>query len=421
MRDIFRNRDYMLLWSGQGISHLGDAFHTVALPWLVLAITHDPLQLGIVLALAGIPRALLMLVGGVFADRHSPRAIMLISDTLRLVIVGTLAAMILTGNVRMWMVYALALSFGIVSGFFLPAAEAALPRLVGKEQLEGGNALMMGATQLAGFVGPAAAGSLIALLAHAGSLKGVGIAMGIDAASFAVSAATLLLMCGLPAAGGGAEQHPLHAVLDGLRFSMSTSIFRWLFGIVTVSNLLLMGPLMVGIPVLARTRFPEGAAAYGFILSAYAIGNVGGYLGAGAMPRPKSSMFTAVVVGLLVMFGAVIGSMAFITSTWLAVALMVVLGLGNGYIAVIAISSLQRLTPEAMLGRVMSLFMLAAVGLAPLSQAVAGAVIRLGATALFVPAGVGIALTGVLAALRHRSWSIERFDAVPAEVAAEPV
>jgi MFS family permease len=331
-----------------------------------------------------------------------------------------LAAMILSGNVRMWMVYVLALSFGIVSGFFLPAAETALPRLVGKEQLEGGNALMMGATQLAGFVGPAAAGSLIALLAHAGSLSGVGIAMAIDAASFAVSAATLLLMCRLPAIAGGADQHPLRAVLDGLRFSASQSIFRWLFGMITVANLLLMGPLMVGIPVLARTRFPEGAAAYGFILSAYAIGNVGGYLGAGALPRPKSSLFTTVVVGLFLMFGAVIGSMAFITSTWLAVALMVVLGLGNGYIAVIAISSLQRLTPEAMLGRVMSLLMLASVGLAPLSQAVAGAVIRLGATALFVPAGAGMALTGVLAALRHRSWSLERFDSIPAEVAAEP-
>ena len=69
--------------SGQGISHLGDQFHLIALPWLVLTLTHDPFQLGLVLALAGIPRAAVMLFGGAFADRHSPRVIMLVSDALR--------------------------------------------------------------------------------------------------------------------------------------------------------------------------------------------------------------------------------------------------------------------------------------------------------------------------------------------------
>ncbi len=158
-----KTRDYRLLWVGQSISHLGDQFHLIALPWLVLTLTHDPLQLGFVLALAGIPRASLMLIGGAFADRHSPRTIMLVSDVLRFVLTGALAFIVLTGTVQIWMVYALALAFGVVSGFFMPAAEASLPRLLQSDELEGGNALMMGADQLAQFVGPALAGTLIAL------------------------------------------------------------------------------------------------------------------------------------------------------------------------------------------------------------------------------------------------------------------
>src|ERR1035437_7338810 len=113
-----KTRDFRLLWGGQAISFIGDQFHLIALPWLVLTLTHDPLQLGIVLALAGIPRAALMLLGGAYAARHSPRTIMLVSDVLRLVLVAGLAAATLTGAVQMWMLYLLALSFGVASGFF---------------------------------------------------------------------------------------------------------------------------------------------------------------------------------------------------------------------------------------------------------------------------------------------------------------
>ena len=425
MFGALKTRDYRLLWSGQGISHLGDQFHMIALPWLVLTITHDPLQLGIVLALAGIPRAALMLLGGAFADRHSPRTIMLASDTLRFAIVGALAAAVLTGSVQLWMVYLLALSFGVVSGFFMPAAEAALPRLLEKDQLEGGNALMMGVSQFAGFVGPAAAGALIALFgtsqvagARTASLIGIGIAMAVDAASFAVSAATLVWMRSLPALGAGAEQHPFAAVAEGLRFTVSRPAFRWLFGMTAAANLMISGALTVGIPVLAQTRFPEGPAAFGLILSAYAIGNLAGYVGAGSVPRPSPTAFSVVVVALFVGFGAVVCSLAFITSTWLAVALMAVLGVGNGYIAVIVISSLQRMTPESMLGRVMSLLVLAMIGLVPLSQAVAGAVIRLGPAALFLPAGASLAVVGVWAAIRRSSWSLDMLQA-PEPASAE--
>src|SRR5262249_18364972 len=141
IRGLLLNRNFRLLWIGQGTSLLGDQFYLIALPWLVLKITGDPLALGTVLALAGIPRALFMLVGGAATDRLSPGTIMLVSDGLRLVLTLLLALLVLTGSTQMWMLYVMALVLGLVSGFFVPAAGSILPRLIDRQDLQPGNAL----------------------------------------------------------------------------------------------------------------------------------------------------------------------------------------------------------------------------------------------------------------------------------------
>jgi MFS family permease len=418
MFDVLKARDYRLLWIGQTVSHLGDQFHLIALPWLVLTLTHDPFQLGLVLALAGIPRAAVMLIGGAFADRHSPRLIMLVSDVLRFVIAAALAVAILTGGVQLWMVYALAVSFGVVSGFFMPAAEASLPRLLQDKQLEAGNALMMGADQLMSFVGPALAGVVIALFgatqvagSTAGSLTGVGMAFGVDALSFAVSAVTLVLLRALPALAAGEGAHPFAAVAAGLRFTVDRPVFLWLLGLLAAVNLLLIGPLMVGIPVLAQTRFAEGATAFGVLMSAYGVGNLAGMVAAGTLPRLPSGLFSGLIVVFFVGFGLVIASLAFISSVWIGSAFLAVLGIGDGYVAVTLMTTVQRVTPKAMLGRVMSLVMLAMLGVQPVSTAVAGAVIGLGAQALFVGCGAGVLVVAAVAWMFRRSWSLDALEA----------
>ena len=425
MLGTLKTRNYRMLWIGQSISHLGDQFHLIALPWLVLSLTHDPFQLGLVLALAGVPRAAVMLFGGAFADRHSPRLIMLVSDVLRFLLVGGLSATVLTGGIRLWMVYALAAIFGLMSGIFMPAAEATLPRLLESDQLEGGNALMMGADQLAQFVGPALAGTVIALFGtasgggQAGSLTGVGVAFAVDALSFAASAGTLLRMAAVPARAAGAGDSPLRAIAEGLRYTMSQPVLRWMLALLAAANFLVIGPLMVGVPVLAQTRFTQGATAFGLLISAYGLGNLGGMIAAGFTGRPSSRLFCRLVLALFAGFGLVIGSLAFITSVWIGVILLAVLGLGNGYIAVVLMTLLQRIAPAHLLGRLMSLVILAMLGVTPISTALAGAVIGLGAPALFLGCGVGmLVVTAIAAAYRH-SWSLAGLEqARPATEAA---
>src|SRR6185295_7977927 len=91
MSKVFSNRDFRLLWMGSATSILGDQFAFIATPWLVLQLTHDPLVLGTVLALEGVPRAIFILIGGAITDRFSPRTIMLISDIARMLLTALMA------------------------------------------------------------------------------------------------------------------------------------------------------------------------------------------------------------------------------------------------------------------------------------------------------------------------------------------
>jgi MFS family permease len=196
-KSILRDRNFIFLWLGQGTSLIGDQFYLIALPWLVLLLTGDAVSLGLVLALAGIPRAIFMLAGGALTDRFSQRTVMIASDVARLLLTAALAGIVLYGHVDMLMLYAFAVLFGTVSGIFMPASTSIVPRLVKKEQLQTGNAVVQGTAQLSVFIGPMLAGAIIAFFASQGTtstMEGVGLAFAFDALTFLVSVATLWLM-----------------------------------------------------------------------------------------------------------------------------------------------------------------------------------------------------------------------------------
>ena len=181
------NRNFRLLAIGETVSNFGDQFYFVALPWLTLQLTGSPLDLGAVLMTVAIPRAILMVLGGALSDRLSPRNVMLISNGLRVVLTAILAALVGFQATQLWHLYLLAFSFGVIEGFFSPAAEAIVPTLVSKDQLVASNVLGQSANQLILFIGPALAGAVIAAV-------GVGAAFTIDALSFLVSSTALLLI-----------------------------------------------------------------------------------------------------------------------------------------------------------------------------------------------------------------------------------
>ena len=382
------------------MSSLGDQFALVATPWLVLQLTGDPLALGIVLALEGLPRAIFMLLGGAVTDRFSPRLVMLVSDLIRLLLTSLMVAAVFTGTVQMWMVYAFALGFGLVAGFAVPAANSIVPMLVQEDDLQAGNSIVMGAGQLVQFVGPTIAGILIGK--YSSSALGIGLAFTVDAISFAVSAVCLWLMSAKQSqvSGEKPKESIWSSIVVAVKYLWHDDTLRVFFLILAAVNLLFTGPLLVGIPVLADQYLPEGAVAFGLLMSAVAGGYLLGILLAGVLPRPKGKAMSAFLVFLLISFGVALALFGFIRSTWLDFALLLVLGIGNGYIAILMFTWMQANTPKEMLGRMMSMVLLAGSGLIPISQAISGAVIRHNMEGLFIVAGILIVLVALWAGLQ---------------------
>ena len=178
-----RHRSFSLLFSGQLMSALGDQVFALALPWTVIAVTGDPIQVAVVLAAEAIPRVLLLPVGGVLSDRINPRIVMLLSDIGRAGVVGALGVTLLSGLPPLWVVALLAALQGVGSGLFLPGSQAILPWTVKNADIPAANGLMQIILWLTMVVGPVLGGVAVAVQAA--------IAFLVDAASFVVSAITL--------------------------------------------------------------------------------------------------------------------------------------------------------------------------------------------------------------------------------------
>jgi MFS family permease len=386
---VLRSRSYLVLLAAQAASLLGDFFNYVAVAWLVLELTGSNLAVGGVLAAASVPRAVLMLLGGAVSDRFSPRTSMLVGGLARALVMGSLAVLALTHTVQLWQVFVGSFLIGIIAAFFLPASTSMLPRIVPSDQLEAGNAFMTLSRFGATVLGPAFGGVLVAVL-------GAGAALAADAAGYLLAG---LLVTALPsgiAAAAGSGKNALQDIWEGLVHVWSDVPLRTVLALIAVVNFLGLPGIQVGLPALAYERFALGAVGLGGGFAAFGLGAVAGALGASAVPAPR---LIWLFVGSGVVFGAALAAVAFAPSlpfVLLALGVMgVVAGASNPYL----ISWLQRRTDTSMQGRMMSLVMLASVGLEPLGLALGGVVAERNLELLFWGAGALIALTAVAATL----------------------
>ena len=413
---VFKSRDFRLLWGGQFVSLLGDQFFLVALPWLVLQLTGDPLAIGSVLAVSAAPRAVFLLLGGVLIDRFSPRAVMLYSNIGRMVLVGVLAILTITGAVHLWMLYVFGFLLGLGYALFLPAQAVIVPRLVPEGRLQTGNAIILGTTQLALFIGPVTAGVLITLLgqkvAGAASVpqaSGIALVFALDAVGFLLSAITLVLI-GSPLVRRDRTVHShrnvLHSLGAGLSDVWRDKTLRLYFVLIGAVNLALLGPLSVGVPVLAHTRFSGGAFSYGVVLSGLGAGALVGVVAAGALRRPPGRAFAAAMLGSTVLLGIGLSLLGALPSAGLAVVATFLIGMAEGYLIVVFITWLQIRTSREQLGRMMSILMLISLGQAPLSNLIAGGLMHFSVPWVMIAAGILIVLVAATAAFSPSVWRI---------------
>ncbi len=180
----FRIAHFRNLWIGSTISLFGDQFYLVALPWLVLQLTGSSLILGTILMTSAIPRTALMLVGGALTDRVSPRRVLLTTSLVRMILIGTLGALVWFDLVQLWHIYVLTVAFGIANAFSIPAVGALVPTLVQPQQLQRANSVLQGSMATVQTSGQAPAGFII---------RGWGVpsALFLDALSFLAVIAAL--------------------------------------------------------------------------------------------------------------------------------------------------------------------------------------------------------------------------------------
>lgn len=420
-----RDRAFRLLCLGEGVALLADQMFLVALTLLVVEIAGVGVGLGSVLAVASVPGAVLMLVGGWAADRFSPARVLVVSNTGRALLMGSLATLVLTGEVRLWHLYVLAGALGVLDAFHYPASMAVVPSVVGKERLQEANTFVQGTEQVGELVGPALAAFSVALI-------GLGNTFGALTLMFAVTAVVIQRVTrSMPRAAGGSSQEGIapttapspevrpvpapakhHAapgrtvggIVEGLRYAWRDPVIRTMLFVFAAINVAAAGPILVGGAALVEQRL-GGAGSLGFLLSAFGAGSLLGLLVSGLVGSPRHRGVT--LLGLPAALGVGLGALGFVPNLVWAMAIAALMGVGLGYLGVALFSWLQGRVEPALQGRVMSLVMLCIVALDPVSYALAGVLVAIDLTLTFVVAGLLLLATTLVGVT---SRTVRRFE-----------
>ncbi|MFF6997071.1 MFS transporter [Streptomyces sp. NPDC008313] len=356
-------------------SILGDNVYYIALSWAAVR-AGTPSQAGLVMAVSAVPRALLMLGGGVVADRFGPRRVVIGSDAVRCAAVLAVAALLFTAGPGLWPLALLALVFGTVDAVFMPAVGALPPRITGHGQLARVQGMRGLAIRFANVVGA--------------PLGGLGVALGGSAAAFglaglliAVSVPLLVSvrMRALPASdardGEGPGEPPAPRTAwrdlgDGLRYIRRHRVLAPLMVAIALGDLGFVGPLNVGLTLLADQR-GWGASGMGWVLAGFGTGAGAAALlltVRGRLPHAGWLLSVAIIAG-----SAAIGALAYVPHVAVAVGVAVLVGLLAGLSGALCGALLQTQAEPAYLGRVSSVAGIVSLGIAPLSMPVSAAAI----------------------------------------------
>ncbi len=386
-----RERNFRLLMTGGTISLLGDQCYLVALPWLVLQMTGSAVAMGTILMAGAIPRAVLMLMGGAVSDRMSPRKIMMSTASARTLFVVAIGLLVWFHTLRLWQLYALSFAFGIADAFAYPAAQAYLPSLVKREQLVAANSVFQSTVQLTTVAGPGPAGFVIKAL-------GLAWAFFLDAISFLFIIGALWRLPDPPTAqASGPKRAVWHSILEGIQYVGKDVPLRSLMLLATLVNFCIAGPVGVGLAYLVKTRFGS-PTAYGFALAAAAAGGIVGTLLAGVLrARRRGVLILAVCVAI----GLCLGPIGLLGRLWMVAGMLLLIGATAGMANVHIVAWIQQRIEPIMRGRVMSVLMLAAYGLMPVSLAVAGVLVAWSLQWTFILAGALMVAVAAVAALQQ--------------------
>ena len=383
-RSLRRHRNYRLFFSGQIVSVAGTWMQNIALAWLVIELSGSPLAVGALAFCRFVPFLALGLVAGVIIDRFDTRRLLLATQGAAMVVSIVLAVVTLAGVATLPVVYALAALGGLVLVFDAPGRQTLTFQMVGQSELQNAVALNSGLFNASRVIGPALAGLLIAAV-------GTGLCFVVNAVSFLSVLVALRLM-------REDELYPVEkrpgtrvvaGIREGLAWAWRAPVARVVLTVVTVVSLVGFN-FHVLVPLLASQTLDVGAGTFGILSAAFGLGALVGALATASLREASPRAFVGGAVG----FSVLMLALALVHSVPVALVLLLGLGMSFALFTASANALVQLDAPPHLRGRVMSLYLFAFAGLAPIGGLVAGWLAEQGGT----PLAFGVAgLSGLIA------------------------
>jgi MFS family permease len=385
-----RHRNYRLFFVGQLVSLVGTWMQTVAQSWLVLQLTHDPFMLGVVAAAQFIPVMVFGLFGGLIADQWPKRRTLIATQTSAMILAFALFALTATHTVQVWHILVLAILLGITNAVDMPTRQAFAVEMVGREDISNAVALNSAVFNGARVVGPAIAGLAIAAF-------DISIAFLLNGLSFMAVIAAYAVMRPDELRKPPEVNRPrtvaavVENLAEGLRYVRRTQL-------VLLPTLVILSVATFGmnftvlVPALTEGVLHSDAAGYGFLMAASGIGSLVAALGIAfsGRNRPLAMGLGAIVLGVAEI--VVAGSSAFA----ITMAAMVFVGLGGIAMAATANTTIQLTVPDALRGRVMSVYTTVFAGSTPIGGLLMGFIAaRFGVAEAFAVGGIVCLFVGV--------------------------
>jgi len=360
----FAERNFRVFFAGYATSLLGSAMSALALTFAVLGSGGGPADLGFVFAASVVPQVLVMLGGGVLADRIGRRPVMLVTDSVRLTVQACLAAALFAGRPPIWLFVLLAGLLGTGEGFFNPALGGLRAEIAPPEKLPDANALLSVAQSGAAVLGPALAGVVVAVASPA-------VVIAVDAASFGISVLSLSVLQIRPAAR--AAQSPWRDLADGWLVFRGQA-WLWLTTLqFALFNLFTWAPYLLLGPILAR-QYLGGAGAWGIVTACYAGGSV--LAGLALVGRRPQRLLVVAVLGT---FGYALPCLALALRgpLYLVAAAAVAAGCGSAVFGTYWNTAMQQQVPAELLSRTTAFALTGSYLLGSIGYAVIGPVAAL--------------------------------------------
>ena len=359
-----RHRDYRLFWSSQFLSLTGTWMQSLAQAWLVLELTRSPFQLGLVSALQFGPFLVFSFLAGVVVDRMPKRKLIIWTQAARGLQAALLAALVFTGEVRYWHVAVLALAAGIANTLDMPARQAFVIDLVGREDLLNAIALNSANFNAARTVGPALGGLLI-------GAWGPGAAFALNALAFLAPIGALLAVR-TEGYGGPRTRRPIvEEIGEGIAYAARTPRLAFVLAILLVVSLFIFN-YNVMVPLYARQVLLADARGLGFLMSALGIGAMVGAVVQAIASDERPRLRVIVMAGLTLGFASV--AMSFLREFPSAAVVLFVMGLVGIVFMNSCNTTVQLGVRDELRGRVMGLYSFVFVGSTPIGSFLMGTI-----------------------------------------------